>query len=742
MPKFRLSQIRVSFRSFITFLGIVFLFFFNVNALHANEASAEKSAQSAQSGFTISIAIPKNTPNDAAVYVAGSFNNWQTDLAAYRLQPAPDGRYAITLPATVRGHIEFKFTLGTWSTGEVDANGVDAQNRHAEIPAKGSAKYDGVVHAWHLSAKNIPELQAQLEKILQGNKVPGLSVSVIRKDQSDWVAGLGVADVASKRASDATSLFRIGSISKNFTALAILKLLHEGKLSLQDPVRKLVPEVEFINQWEATDPVRVSDLLEHTTGWEDMHFSEYAKNAPTLSLIEALAFRPASRTSRWRPGTRFSYNNIGPAVAAAIVEKVSKRNFEEYIGTEFFSPIGMPTATYHQPATEQAASLYQSDGITPYPYWHILFRPAGSINASATDMAAYLHFFLQRGSANGNSVLPAKFIDQVETPTRTLAAQQGLRTGYALYNGAIMQDGFVWRGHSGGVEGGLSSLAYMPEHGVGYFFSINAGNGKAFEEINAALRAYITQDLPKPSLPAVASLPDNAASFDGWYEIAAPRNESLHFAERLFGLIHFQAVDAQLKATPLVGQETRFIPVGGNLFRLAPDPLPSLALIPPHVDGQFIIGSQTLQRIPTWLVVLELVLVAWFALALCAIVFSLPVFVVMRWVKKWRRPTERWLVRWPLIALVSLLAILLIFHLAGEQAITRLGNLSIYSGGIWLCSILFAAAVLANFWHIWTIAKSEIRSWVRVYAWFVAPPLMISCVYLIYWGVIGIRFWD
>ncbi len=732
-------RMHASFRPFSLFLCLAALVFCNVNGLHANEASAEESAQP---GFTITIAIPKNTPSDAAIYVAGSFNNWQTDLAAYRLQPASDGRYAITLPAAVRGHIEFKFTLGTWSTGEVDTNGVDTPNRQAEIPAKGTAKYEGEVHAWHLSAKNIPELQAQLEKILQRNKVPGLAVSVIKKDQADWIAGLGVADVASKRASEATSLFRIGSISKNFTALAILKLVREGKLSLHDSVRKLIPEVAFTNPWEATDPVRVSDLLEHTTGWEDMHFSEYAKNAPTLSLIEALAFRPATRTSRWRPGTRFSYNNIGPAVAAAIVEKVSKRNFEEYIRTEFFSPIGMPTATYHQPAAEQAASLYQSDGITPYPYWHILFRPAGSINASATDMAAYLHFFLQRGSTNGNTVLPASFIDQVETPTRTLAAQQGLRTGYALYNEAIMQDGFVLRGHSGGVEGGLSSLAYMPEHGAGYFFSINAGNGKAFEEINAALRAYITQGLPKPSLPAVAPLPANAASFDGWYQTAAPRNESLHFLERFFSLLHFQVVDAQLKATTLVGQETRFIPVGGNLFRLAPDPLASLALIPPHDDGQFIIGSQTLQRIPTWLVVLELVLVAWFALALCAIVISLPVFVVMRWVKKWRRPVERWLFRWPVIALLSLLAMLLIFHLAGEQTITRLGNLSMYSGGIWLFSLLFAAAVLANSWRVWTISKTEIRSWVRVYAWFVAPPLLVCCVYLSYWGVIGIRFWD
>jgi hypothetical protein len=81
-----------------------------------------------------------------------------------------------------------------------------------------------------------------------------------------------------------------------------------------------------------------------------------------------------------------------------------------------------------------------------------------------------------------------------------------------------LEDGFVYHGHDSGVEGGLTNMAYMPNFGVGYFFSINRGSGDAFEKVAQAIRAYITNKLQKPELPAVAPLPANAGDYAGWYE--------------------------------------------------------------------------------------------------------------------------------------------------------------------------------------------------------------------------------
>jgi len=150
-------------------------------------------------------------------------------------------------------------------------------------------------------AQTVEELKGQLEKILKDTHTPGISVAVVRKDGPEWIAGLGLADVAANRAVTPETLFRIGSTSKAFASMSILLLAEQGKLSLNDPVKKLAPEIWFENKWEATDPVRVAHLLEHTTGWDDLHLREYAKDAPGMSLKEGLDYDHHSRTSRWPP---------------------------------------------------------------------------------------------------------------------------------------------------------------------------------------------------------------------------------------------------------------------------------------------------------------------------------------------------------------------------------------------------------------------------------------------------------
>src|SRR4051812_2483075 len=153
-------------------------------------------------------------------------------------------------------------------------------------------------------AKDSAELQARLGRILKDNGVPGMVAAIADRDGIVWTAGIGLADVAARTPATPDTLFRVASISKTFVALSVLKLREEGRLDLNDPVKKLVPDVAFTNRWEATDPVRVVHLLEHTTGWDDVHPKEMAHDDPRpVTLVEGLAVDPESRTSRWRPGT-------------------------------------------------------------------------------------------------------------------------------------------------------------------------------------------------------------------------------------------------------------------------------------------------------------------------------------------------------------------------------------------------------------------------------------------------------
>lgn len=594
-------------------------------------------------------------------------------------------------------------------------------------------------------AATIEELQKQLEQVLKETHTPGMSIAIVRREGPQWVAGLGLADVASQRAATAETLFRIGSTSKAFASLAILRLVDQGKLSLEDPVHKLVPEVWFENPWEATDPIRVVNLLEHTTGWDDMHFREYAKEDATISLFGALDYDHHSRTSRWRPGTRLAYCNSGPAVAAYIVEKITGQRFEDYVEQNFFIPIGMKTATYFQPTSQSdAATLYHNDGKTPYSYLHTIYRPSGSINASAKDMADYLLFYLNRGFIHGIQVIPAKDIDRMEIPTSTWAAKKGLKMGYGLSNYWTVNDGFVYHGHPGSISGDLTDMAYMPEYNIGYFYSINTNSGEAFAKIGKTIRAYITNNLSKPRISSTIPLSAKTKEYAGWYEFDSPRKELFSFLGRLIEKIYVYFDDNKLFITSLKKNKTSFLPVTDNQFLYTSsnliEPIPTLVLID-NAEGRFIQlnGWKTMKRIPTALALSEIVITGFVLLSLVSILIYAPFWILGGVCKKRRRPPERMMRLWSLVAVLSLMSI--VFIISCCDSASFLGNLTIWSFSLFLATLVFALASLASVITSWRAHKQEVRFSVRIYSMIVSTALMIATVYLAYWGIIGVRTW-
>ncbi|MDX1667399.1 MAG: serine hydrolase domain-containing protein, partial [Saprospiraceae bacterium] len=271
---------------------------------------------------------------------------------------------------------------------------------------------------------SLEDLKSKIEIIMEESGVPSVGIALVDSLGPVWVEGLGLANVEEEKEADRQTIYRIGSISKMFVSLAVLKLQEEKRLNLQDKVRDLVPEIEYENRWSETHPVRVAHLLEHTTGWDDIHLPEYGSNDPKpLTLKEGLDFHPHSRISRWPPGTRMAYCNAGPPVAAYIVEKVTGMDFEEYVRQQFWQPMGMESMTYRLSAEYErlGATLYE-DGRA-VPYWHIIMRPSGSINASPVDMARMVKFFIDRGRADSLRIMGEASLNRLERPSTTSGAR-------------------------------------------------------------------------------------------------------------------------------------------------------------------------------------------------------------------------------------------------------------------------------------------------------------------------------
>ena len=189
-----------------------------------------------------------------------------------------------------------------------------------------------------------------------------------------------------------------------------------------------------------------------------------------------------------------------------------------------------------------------------------------------------------------------------------------------------------------------------------------------------------------------------------------------------------------------------FIPVSGEQFRSLPEkgpPNPSQPLHSSHPIRRDDSSSSARhrKRVPTWLALAELAVLAWFLLALAAIVLYAPFWLVGGLIKKRRRPAERAIRLWPLVAVLSLAASLAIFIQAADHAPARLGNLTLWSFGLFLCTLIFAAASLASAIALWLARTQPVRNAVRWFSIAVTAVLLIVTAYFAYWGIVGIRLW-
>lgn len=590
--------------------------------------------------------------------------------------------------------------------------------------------------------RSIEELKTAIEIIMTEFKVPAVGIALVDKEGPVWIAGLGKADIEKDIDANENTMFRIGSTSKMFVALAILKLQEEGRVSLKEKVRDLIPEIWFENKWEDTNPILVEHLLEHTTGWDDWHFTDYAYSDPKpCTLLEGLNYHPHSRTSRWIPGTRMSYCNSGPPVAAYIVEKITGQKFEDYIQINFFEPLGMKNMTYYYSDVykQLGATLYENG--KPQEYWHVLMRPSGSINASPKDMAKMVWFLINRGRVNDIPLISESSLKRMETSLTTTGSKAGIEAGYGLHNYSSSHKSFVYRSHNGGVMGGLSDFSYLPGKNVGYSFCMNSGNYEAFLKISKLIRDFQTQDFEIKEVVADSELTEQHASVSGYYMPINPRSEISYFYEKLFGVQQIRCKEDSVFMMGLLGGETiKFLPANDLNYKSATTGMVNMARVNDPLAGKVVqVSEQVLKRIsPVQVYGLLTVITLWLLFMLIAIVLGF-IWPVLFWRGKIKGRANIRIRLWPLVA--SLLILIFSLLVLDANSFEKMGTISIFSVSLMLLSVGFA---LASVWSIVTIVKDHKVSMNRLVYWHSAILSVLHLIvtgYLLWHGVIGLRMW-
>ncbi len=590
----------------------------------------------------------------------------------------------------------------------------------------------------------VEELLAAIEELAAEREIPSVGLAIVNEAGPVWVGAIGKADVENDIDADEHSLYRIGSTSKMFVSLAVLKLVEEGKLSLDDKLSDLAPEVEFSNDWEETDPIRVVHLLEHTTGWDDIHLAEYAHNEyPPVSLLDGLAFHPHSRQSRWIPGTRSSYCNAGPPVAARIVENVTGQEFEQYVIDNFFEPMGMETATYRYSDEVQANGVTLYIEGEPQEYWHIIMRPSGAINASPADMAKLAMFFVNRGTVGDTQLISPESITRMERAASTSGARAGQEIGYGLSNYTSIHDTFVFHGHDGGVNGGLTEFAYLPEGQVAHVIMVNSGDFEGYRRISDLVRAFEVRNLDSLEARAAVPVSDSHREIQGFYHPINSRQQISYFLDRVFGIQNFWFQDGKLFQKPVMGGETAtYLPVSEQLFMAEESGAVNLSYVEDPLVGTVLhLGTLVLKPVPAVVVYGQLLVAFLWAIS---ILTAIPYFLV--WGARRMRgkipPGPTISVRlWPLLASLSVIGFVVGVATGMNDPFRLLGAPT--AASIAIMSTTTAFFLFAMF-GVYTVHKERDSEMNRANYWYCAVTSVahfLVALYLLNFGVIGLMTW-
>ncbi|HET7505616.1 MAG TPA: serine hydrolase domain-containing protein [Kofleriaceae bacterium] len=595
--------------------------------------------------------------------------------------------------------------------------------------------------------QTLEDLLQRIQRMLEEAHLPGVGLAIVQGGEVVYAGGIGKSDLARGTPITADTRFRVGSITKTLIALAILKLRDDGKLSLESKLTDLAPEVALDNPWEATHPVRVGHLLEHTAGFDDMHPVELIDpGGINLPLRDVLAVHPVSRRPRWPPGTRMSYANPGYTVAGYLIEKVTGRAFEDYVHDALLAPLGMTTASLR--ATPEAmaalARAYDDDG-QEVPFVPILHRPAGNLMASPAELAQLVRLFLNRGKVGDQHLVSEASVARAERcETLPYPGYQALADRYGLGNRAEPVLGFIAYGHDGAVDGYASTYAYLPAQQVGWVVLFNSLAARQMRErIVALVAAFSLRGLDAP-LPTTFDVPaETLAGYTGYYQLASPRQELLRFKSELLDGRLITLEDGVLRQRGLLARRSALLPVSTVGFRHDKDAAPDV-LFARADDGTpvMIADGQYYEKTSPWPHRIHLaVLAVACAISLSSIGYGL-VWGVRFAVSRRFRAAGLLAVRGlPMLATVS--SCVWLWLMQQPHTMLAYGTQTPSNVAAFVLSLVYPAltvAALAVTLRAFT-TRTEAGAIAIGHGLLVSLANLVLCLYLWSWGLVGLRLW-
>lgn len=404
--------------------------------------------------------------------------------------------------------------------------------------------------------------------------IPGGVLVLVQDGAVTLAHGHGYADLERKTAADPErTLFYLASVTKCFTATAVMQLVEQGRLDLERDVNAYLPQFKVPATYPA--PVTLRCLLTHTAGFDDRNIGYVARTArETLPLGEYL--RRALPPRVMPPGLFTAYSNHGYGLAGYLVELASGEEFSSYVESHILNALGMNSSTAQTPPppllSERAATMYFYNARTcayePVAPGYRNLPPAGTVWATGADMSKFLLAHLQGGATASGRILK-------EETTRFMHARQFSQhpelAGFAFGYYERFHSGMRLIEHAGGYVGAATLIALLPERNLGMFAATNqnttAPHYAALQELLNSFAPEI-QNRESGGLFPSGDLQERFRGFEGSYQNTRYGRRSLEKIAILDSQVRLAAAsDGSLILRTRSGQETRWAERGPLLFR-------------------------------------------------------------------------------------------------------------------------------------------------------------------------------
>lgn len=339
----------------------------------------------------------------------------------------------------------------------------------------------------------VPSIDAIVEAEIQPN-APGAAVAVVKNGEVIHARGYGLANVEWNVPITTDTVFRLASVSKQFTATAIMMLAEQGKLSVDDPITRFLPDYP-VGEY----PITIHHLLNHTSGiFSYTNDPEFGTKMRRDLTPQQMSDEFSQMPSQFKPGTKYEYNNSAYVLLGMIIEKLSGQTYAEFIDQHIFKPAGMKNSYYlnTEPIIPKRASGYEPtpDGGFQNSAFLSMSQPyaAGSLGSTVEDLA------LWDKALRENTLVSAETLKQMYTPG---TLEDGTALDYAYGWGISKYQGHTLAHHGGGIPGFNTFIARFYEDGVTIVVLSNRV-GFPYDSVTSAIYRDV-MGMPAPAHTAI-----------------------------------------------------------------------------------------------------------------------------------------------------------------------------------------------------------------------------------------------